>query len=248
MTRFLKVTLRTTCLLLGLGVAACSSNPPPEPPPPPPPNQPPLVNASCDPCEVLFGEELRLRADASDPDGDPLDYRWSAPTGNFLDPPNRATKRWQAPDQAGPVPISVTVTDGRDGSTSDTVTIEVSAPPPPPLEDWVFEDVHFEFDRYSLRPGAARVLDDVIAAFEKDSELQITIEGHSCNIGTAEYNLALGDRRANAVQEYLVSRGADADSVRTVSFGEERSMHDNLREETRRLNRRAALVVRIQGR
>ena len=80
----------------------------------------------------------------------------------------------------------------------------------------------------------------------EDATLRIEIEGHTCNIGTAEYNLALGDRRANAVQDYLVSRGVTADRLRTVSYGEERPKYDNAREETRRLNRRAALVVNLR--
>ncbi|HEV8347935.1 MAG TPA: OmpA family protein, partial [Vicinamibacterales bacterium] len=68
----------------------------------------------------------------------------------------------------------------------------------------------------------------------------------TCNIGTAEYNLALGDRRANAVRDYLVSRGVTANRLTTVSYGEERPKYDNSKEETRRLNRRAALVVNLQ--
>jgi len=79
-----------------------------------------------------------------------------------------------------------------------------------------------------------------------DPEVRLTIEGHTCNIGTAEYNLALGDRRANAVKDYLVSRGIGTDRLQTISYGEERPKYDNAREETRRLNRRAALVVRLQ--
>src|SRR5262249_877901 len=67
-----------------------------------------------------------------------------------------------------------------------------------------------------------------------------------CNIGTAEYNLALGERRANAVHDYLTSRGIAADRLRTVSYGEERPKYDNAREETRRLNRRAAVVGRAE--
>ena len=220
--------------------------PPPPPPPPPPANRPPRVTLACDPCEIMVGEQSQLRADASDPDGDALEYRWSAPAGEFQGEVNRATRPWQAPDEAGRVPVTVTVDDGRGGTASDTVTIDVSAPPPPPAREYVFEDVHFDFDRYTLRTGAARVLDEVVAALQDDPNLSIQIEGHTCNIGTAEYNLALGERRANSVEDYLASRGVGGGRLQTISYGEERPQHDNTREETRRLNRRAALVVRVQ--
>ena len=116
----------------------------------------------------------------------------------------------------------------------------------PAVKEIVFEDVHFDFDRYSLRPEATRALDEAIKACRTTRSCGIEIEGHTCNIGTAEYNLALGERRASAVRDYLTSRGIGADRLRTVSYGEERPKHDNSREETRRLNRRAALVVRVQ--
>ena len=89
------------------------------------------------------------------------------------------------------------------------------------------------------------MLDEAIKAMADNPELKIEIEGHTCNIGTAEYNLALGERRARAVFDYLTSRGVAADKLKTVSYGEERPKYDNAREETRRLNRRAALVVRL---
>ena len=219
--------------------------PPPPPPPPPEPNRPPTVSVSCDPCEVLTNESVNLRADASDPDGDALTYRWNAPAGQFTGGADRATTTWQAPDDAGPVPVSVTVSDGNGGSASDTANITVNAPPPP-QRDWMFEDVHFDFDRYTLRPVALEVLNEVVEAMMEDENFTIQIEGHTCNIGTNEYNLALGDRRADAVESYLTSRGIDASRLQTVSYGEERPEHDNAREETRRLNRRAALVVRLQ--
>jgi len=220
--------------------------PPPPPPPPPPENLSPRVTLTCDPCEIMVGEQSQLRADASDPDGDTLEYRWSAPAGEFQGEANRTTRSWQAPSEAGRVPVTVTVDDGRGATASDTVTIDVSVPPPPPAREYVFEDVHFDFDRYTLRAGAARVLDEVVAALQDDPNLSIQIEGHTCNIGTAEYNLALGERRANSVENYLASRGVGGGRLQTISYGEERPRHDNAREETRRLNRRAALVVRVQ--
>ncbi|MDP6373588.1 MAG: OmpA family protein [Vicinamibacterales bacterium] len=215
---------------------------PPPPPPPPPSNQPPTVTARCNPCTVNVGERSELTSQAQDPDGDALSYRWSAGSGSFADPTAPDTA-WTAPDDEGAVPIAVAVTDGRGGEASDTVTVEVVRPA---VREFVFEDVHFDFDRYSLRPSAVRVLDEAIAALEETPTLQIEIEGHTCNIGTAEYNLALGDRRAQAVLDYLTSRGIGAGRLRTVSYGEERPAHDNSREETRRLNRRAAMVVRVQ--
>ena len=118
--------------------------------------------------------------------------------------------------------------------------------PAPAPQALTFEDVHFDFDRFSLRPDALRVLDDAVNALAKNPTLNLLIEGHTCNIGTAEYNLALGDRRASSVRTYLISRGVAAGRLTTISYGEERPRHDNTREETRRLNRRAALVVRLQ--
>jgi len=118
----------------------------------------------------------------------------------------------------------------------------VVAPPP---RSYTFEDVHFEFDLYSLRPEATRLLDEAIAALKADSTIRVLIEGHTCNIGSAEYNLALSERRARSVQQYLVSRGITADRLQTASYGEENAKFDNDREETRRLNRRSTLVVKL---
>ncbi len=217
--------------------------PPPPPPPPPPPvqNRPPTVKARCEPCVVQVGKTAMVTADAQDPDGDTLTYKWSVPTGRLANAADRQTQ-WTAPEQEGSVPVTVTVDDGRGGTATDTVTIQVVRPP---VREYKFEDVHFDFDRYSLRAEATRVLDEVVRAMTDNPDLRIEIEGHTCNIGTAEYNLALGERRATSVRDYLTSRGIGADRLSTVSYGEERPKHDNSREETRRLNRRAGLVVRL---
>jgi peptidoglycan-associated lipoprotein len=221
--------------------------PPPAPPAPPvqpsaPQNRPPTVRARCEPCTIQVGGQIMVSADAQDPDGDTLRYRWSGPTGTFANAAERQTQ-WTAPGQPGAVPLTVTVDDGKGGTANDTVTIQVVAPA---RKEFTFEDVHFDFDRYSLRTEATRGLDEAIKAMQEDPNLRITVEGHTCNIGTAEYNLALGERRANAVRDYLTSRGINANRLQTVSYGEERPKHDNSREETRRLNRRAALTIRLQ--
>jgi len=170
-------------------------------------------------------------------------YRWTAPSGTLAQPAERST-RWTAPQQEGSVPVTVTVTCPSDNKTaSDTVNIQVTRPP---VRQYTFEDVYFDFDRYSLRPEATRVLDEAVAAMRENATLRVEVEGHTCSIGTAEYNLALGDRRAASVRDYLISRGVPAARMQTRSYGEEAPKYDNSREETRRLNRRAALTVSVQ--
>ena len=199
--------------------------------------------ARCEPCTVEVGRTSTVTADANDPDGDPLTYRWTGPSGTFQSPTNRQTI-WTAPQQVGPVQLTVTVDDGKGGTASANTTIQVVRPPP--VVELNFEDVYFDFDRSTLRPEALRLLDDAVAKLEANPTRNIIIEGHTCNIGTAEYNLALGERRASSVRDYLVSRGVPAGRLEVRSYGEERPKYDNAREETRRLNRRAALVVRVQ--
>ena len=247
------------------GVARYVAPPPPPPaapppPPPPPPNRPPAFVASpaapsgitatkdgipCNPCTVEPGQSITLSAAVQDPDGDLLTYRWTAPTGTFSTPSVRSTA-WTAPtDFEGTVPLTVTVDDGKGGTTSSTFNVKVVKPAAPVVQ-LNFEDIYFDFDRSTLRPEALRLLDDAVAKLQANPTKSMVIEGHTCNIGTAEYNLALSERRARGVYNYLTSRGVPASRLEIVSYGEERPKFDNAREETRRLNRRAALVVKVQ--
>jgi outer membrane protein OmpA-like peptidoglycan-associated protein len=205
-------------------------------------NRPPTIQARCEPCVVETGATSTVTADAQDPDGDLLTYRWSGPSGTFQNPSDRQTA-WTAPQQEGGVPLTVTVDDGRGGTASAQVTVQVVRSP---IAELTFEDVYFDFDRSSLRSEAQRLLDDAVAKLQANPDRNLIIEGHTCNIGTAEYNLALGDRRASSVRDYLTSRGVAPGRIEVRSYGEERPRHDNAREETRRLNRRAALVVTVQ--
>jgi outer membrane protein OmpA-like peptidoglycan-associated protein len=220
--------------------------PPAPPPPPPPANRPPTVDITCGPpCTVVSGQAIGVVANGRDPDGDTLAYRWTAPTGTFSNPTTAATQ-WTSPaDFEGSVPLTVTVNDGKGGTATASANVTVTRPRTPVVE-LNFEDVYFDFDRSTLRPDALRLLDDAVAKLQANPTRNIVIEGHTCNIGTSEYNLALGERRARSVQDYLVSRGVAANRLEIVSYGEERPKFDNSREETRRLNRRAALVVKVQ--
>jgi len=183
-----------------------------------------------------------VTADAQDPDGDALTYKWSAASGSLSNATARQTP-WIAPNTPGTVNFTVTVSDGRGGTANATTSINVTAPV---KREITFDDVHFDFDRSLLRPDALRVLDEVVTAMNANPSLRLQIEGHTCDIGTAEYNVALSERRAHSVRDYLVSRGIAADRLSTVAYGEERPKHDNTAEDTRRLNRRAALTVRLQ--
>jgi outer membrane protein OmpA-like peptidoglycan-associated protein len=227
------------------GVAGIPVALPPPPPPPvtaPAPQHTLTVDAQCNPCTVEVGGTSKLTATAQDSIGCVITYQWSAPTGSFANPAQQNTA-WTAPNTPGTVPVTVTGTCPTDNmKASDTVNIQVV---PRVVKTMTFEDVYFDFDRYTLTDAAQRILAQAVEAMRADPTLRVRIEGHTCSIGTAEYNLALGDRRARSVQQYLVSNGIAADRLTTVSFGEEQPKYDNSREETRRLNRRAAMTVQL---
>ncbi len=131
------------------------------------------------------------------------------------------------------------------------------APPPPPpaaaaaekkpepaavAKKLTFDEVRFDFDMDTLRPDAIAVLDRVVDGLKQNPGTRIRIEGHASAEGTPEYNLALGERRAQRVQQYLVSRGINATVLQTLSKGEEAPKYDNTTEESRALNRRAEFI------
>jgi outer membrane protein OmpA-like peptidoglycan-associated protein len=139
--------------------------------------------------------------------------------------------------------------DGANGSVpEDRVTITARRADGRSARDggagatYTFEDVHFDFNKSQLRKPDLDTLRSAVAALKADPTLVLNLEGYTCNVGTKEYNLALGDRRANAVKSYLVSEGIAADRLRTISYGEERPKYDNSKAATRRLNRRVAIV------
>jgi peptidoglycan-associated lipoprotein len=83
-------------------------------------------------------------------------------------------------------------------------------------------DVHFDFDKYDIRSTEATLLDSHAAWLKQNGDRLILIEGHCDERGTTEYNVALGERRAKATMNYLVSRGISASRIAIVSYGEER--------------------------
>jgi peptidoglycan-associated lipoprotein len=99
-------------------------------------------------------------------------------------------------------------------------------PPPPPPADYApndnLKDVYFDFDKANIRPADAKTLESSGAYLKSNPNLLVLIEGHCDERGTAEYNIALGERRAKAAMNHLVAQGIDAGRVTLVSYGKER--------------------------
>jgi outer membrane protein OmpA-like peptidoglycan-associated protein len=201
----------------------------------PPPNRPPTVRAQCDPCRVEVGQALTLRATSQDPDGDSVRSFWSGPSGAIVNSGGASTQ-WRAQTAPGKVVLTVRADDGRGGTASDTVTIEVV-----PLR--VLADVQFGLDSSELRPDAVKTLTVALKALNDSPSISLHIEGYASPEGRPEYNKALSERRARAVQEYLTKRGIDPSRLTIAAYGEERLKYDDSQEASRALNRRAALII-----
>ncbi len=201
----------------------------------PPANRPPTVRAQCDPCRVEVGQMVTVRATGQDPDGDALRASWTAPSGAISDPQATLTQ-WRAQTAPGKVVLRVTAEDGRGGTASDTVTIEVL-----PLR--VLADVQFGLDSATLRPDALKTLTTALKALNDSPAMRLQIEGYASPEGRPEYNKALSERRARAVRNYLTSRGIAGSRLTIAAYGEERLKYDDSQEATRALNRRAALII-----
>ncbi len=118
----------------------------------------------------------------------------------------------------------------------------------PGIEGEVFEskwlkDIHFDFDKYDIRPGDAEVLKENATLLKKYPNVKMQIEGHCDERGTIEYNLALGERRANNAKQYLISLGISPGRISTISYGKERPLDPGHNEEAWTRNRRAHPII-----
>ena len=92
------------------------------------------------------------------------------------------------------------------------------------MRAFVEENIHFDFDKYDLKPKAMMILDEKATYLREHPEVRVLIEGHCDDRGTNEYNLALGDRRANSAKNYLVRSGVAESRITTISYGEEQPL------------------------
>ncbi len=107
--------------------------------------------------------------------------------------------------------------------------------------------IHFDYDKALIRGGDAAVLDQKVAILQANPALRIRISGHCDERGSDEYNLALGNRRATAAKQYVVSHGIDGSRIETVSYGEERPMASGHDEDAWAQNRRDEFEILSGG-
>jgi peptidoglycan-associated lipoprotein len=105
------------------------------------------------------------------------------------------------------------------------------------------KDIHFDFDRADIGPEAARILEVNASWLKANPRSLVLIEGHADPRGTNEYNLALGERRARASRNYLVSLGVAARRISVISYGEERPACMQATDDCWAQNRRAHFAV-----
>ena len=164
-----------------------------------------------------------------------------ATTAASAPPPTGSPSSAAAPSTSPSSP-SMTPSPAAPSTSSPTTT------PPRPSEfseSANLKDVFFDFDKYDVRPGDAKIL-DTNAAWLKSNNNLVLIEGHCDERGTNEYNLALGERRAKSTMNYLVAQGVQASRITIISYGEERPTCTEKTEECWTKNRRAHFLVKAR--
>ncbi len=150
-------------------------------------------------------------------------------------PPAAKEQPESAQQQKGPEKI----TEQKGG----TVTSEDMPPGYAEGKEGMFEDVLFDFDKYDVKESYKAEMQSVAAWMTKNSSATLSIEGHCDDRGTNEYNLALGDRRAKSVKDFLISLGVPSSRIETISYGEEKPLCTEQTEECWAKNRRAHFVI-----
>lgn len=240
-------------LCLALFAAGCKKKAPPPPPPPPPapapaPVQPappppaPTANLTAEPNSIERGQTATLRWSSSNATDASIDHG--------IGSVGTSGTRQVSPTESTTYAL---VVKGEGGTGRATASITVRAPPPPPppppkvtsVEEILatrVQDAYFDYDKFDIRPDAQTVLtsdaDGLKALMGQFASARVVIEGHCDERGSAEYNLALGDRRANSAKEFLQNLGVPADKLSVISYGKERPQCTEQAEECWQRNRR----------
>jgi peptidoglycan-associated lipoprotein len=238
----MKWTLLFVTLAAVLFLGACrkqqAAAPPPPPPPPPPPA--PTVTISASPESVQAGQSSTLTWQTQNASNVSIDGLGDVqPSGTRQVTPTQSTTYRLA-------------AKGDGGSQEATTRVTVTQPPPPPKpaptisEQEMFnqniKDVYFDYDKYDVRAEQQQIVQANASWLKQHPGVNFTVEGHADERGSTEYNLALGDNRANAVKTALVQSGIDAGRVNTISYGKEKPFCTQSSEECWQQNRRGHFV------
>src|SRR5438034_1296164 len=234
-------------LLLLILSGGCKKKAPvaPAPPPPPPPSPvAPTVTISADPSTIEKGQSSTLTWSSTNATNVSIDQGIgdvSTSGSRSVSPSASTTYTIAAKGEGGTV------------SATTRITVTTPAPPPPPptpvtesLEEQFnkrVRDIYFDYDKSDIRDDAKPALSDAADFLKQHGGLRFSIEGHCDERGSEEYNLGLGDRRANAAKNYLASLGITVDRMSTISYGKERPQCRESNEECWQKNRRAHLAM-----
>ncbi|MGC2420053.1 MAG: peptidoglycan-associated lipoprotein Pal [Candidatus Acidiferrales bacterium] len=243
---FRKFALLASMVTLAALLGACKKHvAAPPPAPPPAPAAKPTVTLNASPASINAGDTSTLSwssTDATDLDIEPGVGK-VAPQGSTPVTPTETTN------------YTITAT-GPGGSATASASVEVAAAPPPPpspapaaqpnvsdLFDQNVKDAFFDLDKSDLRDDARAALTADAEFLRSYSDVKVSIEGHCDERGSEEYNLGLGQRRADAVKNYLVSLGISADRMTTMSWGKEHPFCTDHNEDCWQQNRRGHFVM-----
>jgi len=237
--RWSKLTIALAVVLM---VSACGKKTPPPPPPAPPPPAPaPTASLTANPNTITAGQSTTLiwKTDyATDVSIDQLGK--VDPSGSrTVTPAESTTYRLLARNDSGTQEATARVTvTAATVTTTTTTTNQTEAQ----LFAQSIKDVFFDYDSYDISQQYQRVLQADASFLKQHPNMKFLIEGHCDERGSTEYNLALGDNRANSIKQALISLGISADRIRTISYGKERPFCTESTEACWAQNRRGHFV------
>ena len=237
--RWSKLTIALAVVLM---VSACGKKTPPPPPPAPPPPAPaPTASLTANPNTITAGQSTTLiwKTDyATDVSIDQLGK--VDPSGSrTVTPAESTTYRLLARNDSGTQEATARVTvTAATVTTTPTTTNQTEAQ----LFAQTIKDVFFDYDSYDISQQYQRVLQADASFLKQHPNMKFLIEGHCDERGSTEYNLALGDNRANSIKQALISLGISADRIRTISYGKERPFCTESTEACWAQNRRGHFV------
>jgi len=218
----------------------------PPPPPPPPANRPPTVSVTCERPTILPGETNRCHAAASDPDGDPLSYQWSASNCRVSGSGADATLDCAGVPAGTNVTVSVRVSDGRGGTAEASTQVRVEAPAKTPEAVTACDSAGFPRNLSRLNNIDKACLDDVASRLRQDPRSRVVIVGHADK--GERYPDVIGRKRAEAVKDYLVKeRGVDEARVSVRSAGTSKPVSMGTAVKERAKNRRVEVIFVPEG-